>query len=85
MALRVELERQAARRLRRLSGDDRGRILRRIRELADDPTGKHSEPLKGFPGHRRSRIGGWRIVYRWDTETLSIELIETRGQVYRDA
>ena len=84
MALSIELKRRAAQTLRRLHGPERARLVRRMREVAEDPTGKGCEPLAGSPGYWKARVGGWRLVYRWDQTTLYVELIATRGQVYRD-
>ncbi len=84
MALRVELSREAEKRLQRSPADLRGRLVRKIHEVADDPTLKGSEPVRSFEGARRVRVGPWRIVYTWTSEVLRIEAISPRGQVYRD-
>lgn len=84
MALSVVVSRRAARRLRRAPADLRVRLVQRIQEAAEDPTGKGAEPLEGYPDYWRVRVGGWRILYSWTSTELRVEAIGPRGQVYRD-
>ena len=84
MALEIVYTRDAASRLRRSTEKLRARFIAKIYEIAEDPTLKGSEPLHGPVQARRVRVGGWRIVYTWDTERLRIVVIASRGQVYKD-
>ena len=84
MAFEIVYSRAAARRLRRSGPDLRARLIRKINEIAEDPDLKGSTPLQDDPRSRRVRVGGWRIIYTWDAETLYIEAIGSRGQVYKD-
>lgn len=84
MAHRIELSNAAAKRFRRLSGDLRARVERKIREIAEDPLLKGSEEIHTGMRVRRARVGGWRIVYSWLPEFVRIEEIAPRGQVYKD-
>jgi mRNA interferase RelE/StbE len=82
---RIELSRQAARYLARLSRSDQERMARRIDQIAGDPYGPHSKPLTNLAGRRSARVGGYRIIFAVDdeTEVVSISDIGPRGQVYR--
>ena len=44
-----------------------------------------SAPLTERPGIRKSRVGGWRILFSMDREAqvLYILTVDTRGQVYK--
>jgi len=55
-------------------------------QLAEAPFDPHlSIPLKNSGGLRRSRVGGWRIIFTVDDGSKSIDVttIERRGQVYQ--
>lgn len=84
MALEIRLSHAAARRFVRLPRDLQARLMRKINEIAENPTLKGSAPLQGFPDLHRVRVGGWRVIYSWSSSTLSIEEIASRGQVYKD-
>lgn len=79
----VRVSRDAAKVVARADATLRKRLRDRIAELAKAPT-ERAEPLKGTPDLWRTRVGGWRIVYRFDADTLFVDVIATRGQVYRD-
>jgi mRNA interferase RelE/StbE len=81
----VRLSRIAERYLRRLSRPDQSRIIRRLEQIASDPSGPASRPLTNAAGFRSARVGDWRIVLRIDDEARVIEVadIGPRGQVYR--
>ena len=54
--------------------------------LTADPIGL-GKPLRySFKGHRRIRVGDYRIVYRVDAEThiVTIAIIKHRKDVYED-
>jgi mRNA interferase RelE/StbE len=55
-------------------------------QLADDPFAPRlSAPLADRPGIRKSRVGGWRILFTVDREAKAVCIlsIDTRGQVYK--
>ena len=41
--------------------------------------------MSGVGNLRRSRVGGWRIIYQAveETKTVYVVMIERRGQVYK--
>jgi mRNA interferase RelE/StbE len=64
----------------------RDRFLCRFRQLSEDPFDPRlSSPLTERTGVRKSRVGGWRILFtvNCDTKILYVATVDTRGQVYR--
>lgn len=60
--------------------------MKRLARLAEDPfEGRLSAPLANKGSLRKSRVGGWRIIFSADegARTLDVVTIERRGQVYR--
>jgi mRNA interferase RelE/StbE len=83
---RVDLSNRAASDLDRLGRDARDRMMRRLEQLSVDPhDARLSGPLTNKGGLRKSRVGGWRIIFRVDDQNhaLKVVTIERRGQVYR--
>jgi mRNA interferase RelE/StbE len=74
----------AERDLAGLPRDTAARVARRIDGLASDPRPPGLEPLSGWPGYYRIRIGNYRVVYRIDdaTRTVTLSLIGHRRDVY---
>ena len=86
MSYRPLLSNEAAKTILRADSKLRARLQKRIRELADDPYGPRlSSPLTGRIGVRKSRVGGWRILFTVDRERQLVQIasVDTRGQVYR--
>ncbi len=72
--------------IKRLDQDTKRRVLERIDELRADPYNPaNSEPLTARPGLRKSRVGGWRIVYEphRERQILEVLVVQPRGQAYR--
>lgn len=81
-----KLSARAVKDLDGLDNKTRKRMLDRIAELADSPYDpKFSIKLTNQGGLRRSRVGGWRIIFLVNDEAkeLSVVTIERRGQVYQ--
>lgn len=86
MTYSIELSNRAARDVDRLGRDVQERMMRRLEQLAQDPHDTRlSGPLTGHGGLRKSRVGGWRILFTVDDEkrSLVVVTIERRGQVYQ--
>lgn len=86
MRYRVELSHRAARDLDRLGRDVQERMMKRLEQIAQDPRdARLSGPLTGQGGLRKSRVGGWRMLFTVDDEKqlLNVVTIERRGQVYQ--
>ena len=86
MTYRAEFSHRADKDFARLDRATQGRIRDRVRELTADPCDPRiSEKLTSKGGLRKSRVGGWRIIFTLDEEkkVLSVVTIERRGQVYK--
>ncbi len=85
MTHEVRLSKDAARYLERLRREDQGRMVRRLEQIAADPTGPHSKPLTSARGFRSARVGDWRILFVVDEPGQAILGTDTgpRGQVSR--
>jgi len=82
----VRLSDRATKDLDRLSRDTQQRVIRRLDQLAEAPLDPHhSIPLKDAGNLRRSRVGGWRIIFSVNEQNTSIDVatIERRGQVHQ--
>ena len=83
MRYRIELSHRAARDLDRLGRDVQERMIKRLEQLAQDPYhARLSTPLTNQGGLRKSRVGGWRIIFTVDEEKRLLHVV-TRGQVYQ--
>jgi mRNA interferase RelE/StbE len=83
---RVVLSDRAAKDLDKLNRDTQQRILRRLEQLSAAPFDpRFSAPLKNAGELRKSRVGGWRIIFLVNEEEaiLDVVTIERRGQVYQ--
>ena len=84
MSYSIKIKRSAAKELRRLSADDRRRLVATIDRLATEPLA--GSVLKGeFSGLRRLRVGQYRIIYEAVHHQLTILVVRVgrRGSVYR--
>jgi mRNA interferase RelE/StbE len=83
---RVTVAHEAEKILDRLDRPTEQRIRSRFIHLAADPFDPRlSAPLTDRHGIRKSRVGGWRILFTVDREMklICILTIDTRGQVYK--
>ncbi len=86
MSYQVNVTREAEKVLDRLDRPTERRIRQRIALLAEDPFGPRlSAALTERQGLRKSRVGGWRILFTVDhsAEILYVLTVDTRGQVYK--
>ena len=84
MSWTVVLTASAQRDLRRLDRPVATRILDALARLADTGQGDVTR-LQGVSDEWRLRIGDWRVRFRYDhpTRTLEVLRILPRGQAYR--
>lgn len=86
MSYRIVIAHEAEKILDRLDRPSEQRIRARIVQLAEDPFDPRlSAVLTERAGVRKSRVGGWRILFVVDRESkiLAVLTVDTRGQVYR--
>lgn len=82
-AYRIELRPSAARNLRKLDPQVRGRVHGAIALLAHDPRPPGARALRGRPGFR-IRVGDYRIVYTVQDDVLVVVVVRLghRRDVY---
>ncbi len=86
MRYRLSLAHEAEKVLDRLDSPTERRIRVRLVQLAEDPFDPRlSAPLVERDGVRKSRVGGWRILFGVDRDARVIHVltIDTRGQIYK--
>jgi mRNA-degrading endonuclease RelE of RelBE toxin-antitoxin system len=83
---RVVIAHEAKKTLDRLDRPTERRLRARFVQLAEDPFDPRlSAPLTERLSVRKSRVGGWRILFTPDVtaKVLYVLTVDTRGQVYR--
>ena len=86
MTYRVVVAREAEKVLDRLDRQTEQPVRTRFVQLAEDPFDPRlSAPLTQRAGVRKSRVGGWRILFTVDrdAEVVYVLTVDTRGQVYK--
>ena len=85
MIFSLDIASEASKVLSRLDRPTKQRITQRFEDLCRDPFDPRiSAPLTNAGNLRKSRIGGWRIVFTVDRGRLVVFVvaIDRRGQVY---
>lgn len=86
MKYRVFVSREAEKILDRLDRPSERRLRARLAQLGADPFDPRlSAPLTERAGVRKSRVGGWRILFSVDRDAMAVNVlsVDTRGQVYK--
>ena len=86
MSYRVSVSHEAEKLLDRVDRVTERRLRTRFRQLAESPFDPRlSSPLTERAGVRKSRVGGWRVLFTVDREAklIHVATIDTRGQVYK--
>jgi mRNA interferase RelE/StbE len=80
--MKVLLERQAAKTLKRLDAVTKQRIVNALKRL---PAGD-IKPLQGeFQDELRLRVGDWRVLFYYgDDSSVIVVKIAPRGQAYKE-
>jgi mRNA interferase RelE/StbE len=85
MKFGLTVGRQAKKEIKSLDIATVRRIEERFKQLSTNPFDPRiSKPIKMKPGHRTSRIGVWRIIYRVNDSDMIIEIINiwSRDKAY---
>lgn len=78
--MNIEYSKQAVKAINGMDKPTKGRIKNGIEGI---PNGD-IKPLIGYKGSFRLRIGDWRILFSYaDAQTVIIEKIAPRGQIYK--
>jgi mRNA interferase RelE/StbE len=82
VSFHVRLSNRAAKDLDRLNRQTQERMVKRLEQIGEAPQDpRFSSTLTGQGGLRRSRVGGWRIIFTVDEEDKAVNVltIERRG------
>ncbi len=82
---RVEISRTAEKQLRKLVSPDRGKVVRALERLGDDPHPPGSRKLSGYTDVFRIRVGVYRVLYSVEGRRLIVIILKIghRKDVYR--
>ena len=80
--MKVTLEKSAVKYLENLDTVMKRRIVKALRDLADEPPSGDIVKLQGKDGYRR-RVGDFRIVFDITETEVIVYKIAPRGQVYK--
>lgn len=86
--MQIEYSKSAAKAIQRMEKRLRLRIREAIEGLTQNPPEGDIKPLQGFTdGRYRLRVGGYRVIYRYDSRGELIVLyvmdIGSRGDIYK--
>ena len=81
--MQVLLRLIAAKYFERLSATDKVRFRAAFNDLSKEPPKGDIISLTGQPGYFRLRVGGYRVLYRIEDNTIFVTNIDPRGQVYK--
>jgi mRNA interferase RelE/StbE len=82
----VSVAHEAEKTLDRMDRQTERRMRARFLQLENDPfDARFSGPLTERVGVRKSRIGGWCILFTVDRDAMIVYIaaVDTRGQVYK--
>lgn len=82
-SLEIKFRSSVEKELKVIPRQDQVRVLRRIRDVADDPRPPQSKKLTGQERYRL-RQGNYRILYEIQDQQLLIVKVAHRRDVYRD-
>lgn len=80
--MKVELDPKAAKYLNRLNNPDKGRIIKALDKLAEEPPKGDIKSLTGKDGYRL-RVGSFRVLFDVTEESIVVYDIGPRGQIYK--
>ena len=81
--MQVLLRPIARRYLDRLNQPDNGNIKTALRDLSKEPPEGDIKPLLGKAGYFRLRVGKYRVLFRYENDTIFVTNIDPRGQAYK--
>ena len=78
--MNIIYSKQALKSIKRMDTTLKQRIKTAIEQLPDGDT---KQIMGRNETTHRLRVGGWRVLYSFDNDTIRIEKIAPRGQVYK--
>ena len=81
---RIEVSATAEKQIRKLSHNDQIRVLRTIKQLANEPYPRGCRKLRGYEDVFRVRVGTYRIIYSVESRQLLIIILKVghRKDIY---
>jgi len=83
--LKIDITKPAGKFIKKLPPKQYRQVVGTILSLRENPKPHDSEQLKGYPEYQRVDIGEFRIIYRFDKDTVYIALVGKRNddEVYK--
>ena len=64
---------------KKLPPKHRRQVAGKVFKLEEEPQASDASPLRGYQGYHRADIGEHRIIYRWSSTALFVDLIGKRN------
>jgi len=82
---KIDVTKSAGKFIKNLSPKQYRQVVSTILSLRENPTPHDSKQLSGYPEYQRVDIGEYRIVYRFDKDTVYIVVIGKRNddEIYK--
>ena len=82
---KIDITKSAGKFIKKLPPKQYRQVVGTILALRENPTPNDSQQLKGYPDYRRVDIGEYRIVYRFDNDTVYIATVGKRNddEIYK--
>jgi mRNA interferase RelE/StbE len=83
--LQINITKSAGKFIKKLPAKQYRQVVSTVLALRENTNPHDSAQLKGYPEYRRVDIGEYRIIYRYDEDTVYITTIGKRndGEVYK--
>ena len=83
--LKIDITKSAGKFIKKLPPKQFRQVVSTIFALRENPIPHDSKQLIGYPEYHRADIGEYRIIYKYNSEILSIVLVGKRNddEVYR--
>ena len=82
---KIDITKSAGRYIKKLPPKQYRQVVGTVLGLRENPSPRDSKQLSGYPDYKRVDVGEYRIVYRFDEDTVYIAIIGKRNdnEVYR--
>jgi mRNA interferase RelE/StbE len=82
---KIDITKSAGKFIKKLPPKQYRQVVGTILALRENPTPHDSKQLSGYPEYQRADIGEYRIVYRFDKDTVYIAVVGKRNddEVYK--
>ncbi len=82
---KIDITKAAGKFIEKLPPKQYRQVISTIFDLRENPTPNDSKQLSGYPEYHRADIGEYRIIYRFDNDTVYIAVIGKRNddEVYK--